>query len=85
MSEKSEPTVNPLPEAVIRKMVLALRALASEPRMLAVRPIAPGPKLWSVHMEGYGGPVQPANDRAMPDGLAWLKVEYNHCRPERAC
>ena len=37
---------------------------------------------WSVRMEGYGGPAQPAPTIAqcLNGGLGWLEVECNRCR-----
>jgi len=36
---------------------------------------------WSVRMEGYGGPAQPAPTigQCLNGGLAWLEVECNRC------
>src|SRR3954464_2779931 len=37
---------------------------------------------WSIRMEGYGGPAQPAQTIAqcLNGGLAWLEVECNRCK-----
>ena len=37
---------------------------------------------WSVRMEGYGGPAQPAPTIAqcLNGGLGWLEVECNRCK-----
>jgi hypothetical protein len=37
---------------------------------------------WSVRMEGYGGPAQPAPTIAqcLNGGLSWLEVECNRCK-----
>src|SRR5438132_9541451 len=37
---------------------------------------------WSIRMEGYGGPAQPAPTIAqcLNGGLAWLEVECNRCK-----
>jgi hypothetical protein len=37
---------------------------------------------WSVRMEGYGGPAQPAPAIAqcLNGGLGWLEVECNRCK-----
>src|SRR3954447_14878839 len=37
---------------------------------------------WSVRMEGYGGPAQPAPTigQCLNGGLGWLEVECNRCK-----
>ena len=37
---------------------------------------------WSVRMEGYGGPAQPAPtiQQCLNGGLGWLEVECNRCK-----
>jgi hypothetical protein len=37
---------------------------------------------WSIRMEGYGGPAQPAPTIAqcLNGGLSWLEVECNRCK-----
>jgi hypothetical protein len=39
-------------------------------------------KLWSVRMEGYGGPAQPSPTigQCIHGGLGWLEVECNRCK-----
>ena len=37
---------------------------------------------WSIRMEGYGGPAQPAPSigQCLNGGLGWLEVECNRCK-----
>ena len=37
---------------------------------------------WSIRMEGYGGPAQPAPTigQCLNGGLGWLEVECNRCK-----
>ncbi len=46
------------------------------------KPIRAEAAAWSVRMEGYGGPAQPAPTIAqcLDGGLGWLEVECNRCR-----
>ena len=46
------------------------------------RPTAPRAATWSVRMEGYGGPAQPAPTigQCLNGGLGWLEVECNRCK-----
>src|SRR4051812_26828185 len=39
-------------------------------------------RLWSVRMEGYGGPAQtsPTIAQCLNGGLSWLEVECNRCK-----
>jgi len=52
----------------------ALKAIRAADRAAA--------EAWSIRMEGYGGPAQPAPTIAqcINGGLGWLEVECNRCK-----
>jgi hypothetical protein len=57
---------------------------AREDAKEAVRKAGAEAELWSIRMEGYGGPAQPSPTigQCLNAGLGWLQVKCHRCKTD---